>query len=39
MGDAADMMLDGTMCEECGEYLDDGSPGYPRKCSGCKSEE
>ena len=34
MGDIADMMLDGTLCECCGEYIDDGEAGgYPRYCS------
>ena len=32
MGEIADMMLDGTMCECCGEYI--GSDiGYPQYCS------
>jgi hypothetical protein len=36
MGDAADMLLDGTCCEGCGEMFDDGeSPGYPRRHEGC----
>ena len=34
MGDAAEMILDGIVCEVCGEYI--GEPcGYPRKCAGC----
>jgi hypothetical protein len=34
MGDIADMMLDGILCEGCGEYI--GAPtGYPMRCSGC----
>lgn len=33
MGEAAEMMLDGTLCEGCGVYLDGDSPGYPRYCS------
>jgi hypothetical protein len=33
MGEIADMMLDGTLCEGCGEYIDDEVPGYPRYCS------
>ncbi len=38
-GDVADAMLDGTLCEICGEFLDDGDPvGYPVRCSGCKKE-
>lgn len=33
MGDIADMMLDGTMCECCGEFIDEDPPGYPQYCS------
>lgn len=34
MGEIADMMLDGTLCEGCGEYIDDeGGDGIPRYCS------
>jgi hypothetical protein len=38
MGEIADMMLDGTLCEECGVYLDDdeGACGYPRYCEDCE---
>lgn len=38
MGEIADMMLDGTMCQVCGEYLFTDPPaGYPITCDGCKS--
>jgi hypothetical protein len=34
MGEIAEMMLDGTLCECCGEYIDDdGGEGFPRYCS------
>ena len=41
MGDIADMMLDGTMCQWCGEWLHDGEdgPGYPGLCASCAREE
>lgn len=33
MGEIADMMLDGTLCECCGEYIDDDeASGFPRYC-------
>ncbi len=32
MGEYAEMMLDGTCCEGCGEYLGEGD-GFPRYCS------
>lgn len=35
MGDISEMMLDGTLCETCGEFI--GEPvGYPRYCGGCR---
>ena len=37
MGDIADMMLDGTLCEGCGEYLGDGN-GYVRYCLSCTED-
>lgn len=34
MGEIAEMMLDGTLCECCGGYIDDdGAHGIPRYCS------
>ena len=36
MGEIAEMMLDGTLCEGCGEFLDNGSPGFPQYCAGCR---
>jgi len=33
MGEIADMMLDGTLCEGCGVYL--GEVGYTQLCAGC----
>lgn len=41
MGEIADMMLDGTTCQGCGEFLRDGSdgPGYPGYCAGCARDE
>ena len=38
MGDIADMMLDGTICEGCGEFLDNDGPGFPRYCAGCEPD-
>ncbi len=40
MGEIADMMLDGTMCEQCGVWVDDGKdgPGYPQLCAECQRE-
>src|SRR5688500_10789686 len=34
MGEIAEMMLDGTLCECCGSYIDEeGGDGFPRYCS------
>ena len=40
MGEIADMMLDGTMCEGCGEFLYDGAdgPGFPQYCAACQAD-
>lgn len=35
MGEIADMMLDGTLCQSCGVFLNDEPPGYPCTCHDC----
>lgn len=36
MGEAAESMLEGECCQECGEWFHDGeAPGHPRSCAGC----
>lgn len=35
MGEAADMLLSGLMCEGCGVFIDGDEPGYPRHCDVC----
>jgi len=37
MGDIADMILDGLVCQVCGELIDGDEPGYPRTC--CENDE
>jgi hypothetical protein len=50
MGEIADMMLEGTLCERCGAFVEDNyddmdeegviqPPGFPRRCDACKSRE
>jgi|GEM_PF-1264130 len=42
MGEIADMMLDGTLCERCGVCLvdEDTEPnGYPTLCASCAAEK
>jgi hypothetical protein len=36
MGEIAEMMLDGTLCQGCGVYLRGKSDGIPRCCHDCK---
>ena len=38
MGEIAEMMLDGTMCQVCGEFMDGEPAGYPVTCAGCSEE-
>lgn len=35
MGDIADAMLDGDLCQCCGVYMEGGN-GYPQTCGGCQ---
>jgi hypothetical protein len=34
MGDVADAMLDGDLCQCCGVYMEGGN-GYPQTCPSC----
>lgn len=38
MGEIADAMLDGTLCQYCGVWIDDDIGGFPRSC-GCEKED
>jgi hypothetical protein len=37
MGDIADAMLDGDLCQCCGVYMEGGN-GYPQTCASCARE-
>ena len=39
MGEIAEMILDGILCQVCGTYIDDEDEGFPRTCSDCQKEE
>lgn len=42
MGEIADMILDGILCQTCGALVDEqdaSASGYPRDCDSCKDEE
>lgn len=38
MGEYAEMMLDGTCCQCCGEFLG-GDEGYPVFCAACEPDD
>lgn len=38
MGEIAEMMLDGDLCEQCGVYMGSPGQGFPRKCKDCRRE-
>lgn len=38
MGEIADMIIEGELCQECGVYMG-GESGYPRSCPGCLSSK
>lgn len=38
MGDVAEMMVEGVLCEICGEFIGE-AVGHPRRCGGCKDED
>jgi len=37
MGEIAEMVLDGILCEECGGFIDGCAAGYPRQCADCRT--
>lgn len=39
MGEIAEMMLEGILCQECGGFIDDHeADGYPRSCKDCQED-
>ena len=36
MGEWAELVLEGTLCEVCGEFVDDRGEGVPRQCCTCE---
>lgn len=41
MGEIAEMMLEGILCQICGVYLDEdeSGEGYPMTCESCQRQE
>lgn len=38
MGEAADDLLEGLLCQVCGSVIDGQSPGFPRDCDWCEQK-
>lgn len=36
---AAEMILEGLLCQCCGELIDGEEPGIPRSCADCENEK
>ena len=36
MGEIADAIINGLLCEQCGCLIDGEEPGYPRSCEECE---
>lgn len=32
----AEKILEGILCQDCGELIDGDDPGYPRSCDDCR---
>lgn len=39
MGEIAEAILEGAMCQTCGEFFEDGEVGFPRTCAACRQED
>lgn len=39
MGGTVDLILEGILCQNCGEYLEDSLGEFPQSCSNCKNRE
>lgn len=37
MGEIADLVIEGVLCQVCGSFIDEEFGGHPRTCSDCKS--
>lgn len=38
MSEVTELILDGILCEQCGQLVDIEPVGYPRRCEDCDSE-
>ena len=38
MGEIAEQIMEGFLCQSCGVMIDGEEPGYPRECEDCENE-
>ncbi len=39
MGEIADSIIYGLLCQDCGAYIDGDEPGFPRSCPMCAVDD
>lgn len=39
MGEFAELVIDGWLCQVCGQLIDKTGPGFPRTCRECSEED
>lgn len=38
MGEGADLVMDGVICQSCGDLIDEEGCGFPANCASCQEE-
>jgi len=36
MGEVAELVIEGYLCQFCGVFIDEKAPGHPRTCEDCE---
>lgn len=39
LGDVTDLILEGFLCEACGDMIDGVDVGFPRECESCRCDD
>ena len=39
LGDVTELILDGFLCERCGDMIDGVDVGFPRECESCRCDD
>lgn len=39
MGEFAELVIDGWLCQGCSQLIDETGPGYPRTCRDCLEDD